>query len=106
MAHEVPVALDHRPGDLGIVIQDRQVERDAALHTVGVQHLEHAPEADPVPVVAVGVVLHVGRRHARPRVAHAVTVGQVLVVLDVRRDPERDASAPRPLDRRRSTMGL
>ncbi len=90
VAHILPAARFHRLEDLGIHLDHRHRERDGAADAVLVQHLEHAPQADPVAVVAAAIAQHVGMRHARPRVAHADLGRKVFVMLDVGADPDRD----------------
>src|SRR5437660_8106326 len=89
MAHKIPVALDHRLADLGIVLQDGQVQRNTAFDLVGVKHLGHAPETSPIAIVTIAVLPHIGVWRAWPWIALAVVVWQILVVLDVGGDPER-----------------
>ena len=100
VAHEVPVPLHHRVADLWEVIEDPHVEGHATLDLVFVEHLHHAPEAHPVAVVAIGVLLDVGVRRPGPGVPRLVVGGQVLVVLDVRGYPEGNAGVAGPLDNR------
>ena len=93
VTHERPPPGDHGVLHFGKVIEHRQVERDGAAHRVPVEHFEHAPEPDPVAVVAVRVLLDVGIGRARVGVPLAVEHRKILVVLDVGRYPERH---PRP----------
>ena len=63
-----------------------------------VEHFEQPPEAHAIAVFVHRILLRVGERRARPRIARAVERRQVFVMLDVRRDPERDARVVRPFD--------
>ena len=73
------------------------IDSDTVQRTlVLVQDLEHAPQADPVAVVAAAIAQHVGMRHARPRIAHPHLGREVFVMLDVGADPDRDPRAVGP----------
>src|SRR4029077_10026612 len=75
------------------------VQRDAAAHAVPGHHVGHAPEADPVAIVAMGVVEHV-RHRSRPRDLARVVGRLELVMLDVGCQPYGDARPARPDDAR------
>src|SRR5262249_18534691 len=83
---EDPIASEHRLADFGKLRQDRQVERRRASDLVSVEDFEHSPRTHTSPVVAQGVLLYIGLGHAR-RPRRMGLRGDVLVVLDVRRDP-------------------
>src|SRR5262245_42013150 len=91
MTHEIPVALDHRLTNLGIVLKDSQVQRHTAFDLIGVQHLSHAPEASAIAIITIAVLAHIRVRHAWPRIALAIVVRQILVVLDIGCDPKCEA---------------
>src|SRR5258706_4124164 len=65
-----------------------------------VEDLEHAPEADAIAVVEMRVALDIRIGRARPWIAHAVVLGQILVMLDVGRDPQGNARVAGPDDPR------
>ena len=93
--HHVPLAALVRFQDLRIVVEHREIERGGAADAEVVHDVEHAPEADAVAVVAQAVAQHVGMWRARPRIARP-RFGQILVVLDVRHDPDGKACAAGP----------
>jgi hypothetical protein len=80
------------------MLQDGEVERYAAFDHVFVQHLQHAPEAYSVAIVAVGILLCIGIGGTRPWVSDSVIVRQILVVLDVGCYPQGNAGIVGPLD--------
>ena len=98
VTHEVPVSLDHGLADFGEMLQHGHVQGHATANVVLVQHVGHAPEANPVAVVPVGVLLDVGIGHARPGVAVSVEFRFEFVVLDVGGDPQGDPGVVGPLD--------
>ena len=60
VGHIVPVAGDHGVPYLREVVEDGLVQRGGAPDGVLVDHLQHAPEGHPVPVVPGSVPLEVG----------------------------------------------
>ena len=62
VGHDFPPALDHGCADFGVVVEHSQIRRSGSDNAVAVEHLNHAPEADPVAVVAIPIPLHVGVR--------------------------------------------
>src|SRR5262245_57852806 len=94
---ELPAALPASGGDVGEMIADGDIERDAAAHAVAVHGRHHAPDAGAIAVVAPSIVQHVGHR-ARPWRPRWIERWVELIVLDVGRAPERKAGAPGPSD--------
>ena len=99
VAHVIVVALHHGLADFREVLQDGHVQGDAALDAVLVQRFQHPPEAHPVAIVAVGILLHVGIGSTGPGIADTLVLRQVLVMLHVGRNPEGHPGIVGPLDR-------
>jgi hypothetical protein len=98
MEAEIPVPREHRVADLREVLEYGEVDVHGAADSVAVEHIEHPPEAHPVAVVAGRIGGNVRRREAGP--SHAHRRRYVLVVLDVRDDPEGEPSVVRPVETR------
>src|SRR4051794_23379430 len=72
VAHELPTQL-HRPVDyLRMVIADVAVQRDRAAYSITRQHVEEAPDADAIAIVAQRPTSHVGNLRLRCRDALVV----------------------------------
>ena len=81
--------------DLRRVVVDRRVDQVAGGKAELVEQVEHAPDADPEPVVAPSVVADVGLRPGSGRgVAHPLAVAEML---DVEADIEGEPLAVRPV---------
>ena len=97
VGEELPAALPAGGGDVGEMIADGDVERDAAAHAVAVHGGHHAPDARAIAVVAPGIVQHVGHR-TRPWRPRRIERRVELIVLDVGRAPERKTRTLGPCD--------
>ena len=61
MTHELPAALSHLLDRFGKDLADLGVQGDRRLHAGFVEHIRDAPQTDPHPVFAPGVVVDVGQ---------------------------------------------
>ncbi len=98
MEAEIPVPRQHRVTNLREVLEDGEVDVHGAADSVPVEHLEHSPETHAVPVVARRIARNIRRREAGAPDAHGWR--RVLIVLDVRNDPEGEPRVARPAETR------
>jgi hypothetical protein len=69
-------------------------------NVVGIQHFQHGPEAATIAVIAVGVLLDIRIRRARPWVTHPIVLREIFIMLNVQGYPESHLRVVRPGDRR------
>ena len=110
VGEELPSCRAARLDDLGMMLAERDVQRDAAPDAVRAQDVQYPPDADAVAVVAIRVGRDVGLSPG-PRAPGRIVRGEELVELDVRRHPDGDARVtgpgkPRPIDDRRVLVEL
>ena len=82
------------------MLDDGHVEADRAMQAQIVRQIEKPPKADPVAIVTLRIAKNIRMRRARPRIARAHIFRQILIMLDIRHDPQRHAGAIRPAQRR------
>ena len=94
--HQLPAATFHRLQDRRIMLDYRHRQADGAANPERIDGVEQPPQPDPVAIVALRVTQHVRPRRPRPGFAGAHEFRLVLVMLDIRHNPQRYSRAVRP----------
>jgi hypothetical protein len=76
------------------MLEDGEVDVHGAADSVPVEHIEHPPETDALPVVAGRIRRNIRRRDAGPSDARGWR--RVLIVFNVRDDPKGEPRVVRP----------
>ena len=87
VAEELPMPFLTLFDNFRMMVQRRDIERDAATNAIFIHNLQHAPKSGPIAVIPVRIVDHIRQR---PRHGAAMRIERRLefVILDIRRDPE------------------